>query len=245
MNPTGRQSTISPTKFYDDHAQEFNSQRFSCNCGQMLAKIEERNIASEAPRSGYILDIGTGTGRLTVALGRGGMRVISTDSSRNMILLARRRVEKLGLESRVDFIMADGRRLPFKDSSISGIVCIRTLSHYPVITDFLGEFSRITRDWGVLLIDAPSRLTPLYQRLIRARNIQSFEDFYHFIPNLRHQLDAVGIRITRVISYSVMPPSLVHRAICNAGGARAHRAMHALLRFRPGVLKLVRGEKCP
>jgi SAM-dependent methyltransferase len=69
-----------------------------------------RRIAED--HGGPVLEIGCGTGRITVELARAGARVIGVDRSSAMLQQARHRIEEARVGDRVELIEADMRRLP-------------------------------------------------------------------------------------------------------------------------------------
>ena len=62
---------------------------------------------------GAVLELGCGTGRIALPLGRAGARVIGIDRSEAMLAHARRRIRRARLQSRVRLIRGDIRHLPF------------------------------------------------------------------------------------------------------------------------------------
>lgn len=236
----------SPSGFYDRRALKFDSQRFACWCGSNLAEWEELLVKEGIRPEGYILDLGSGTGRFAVSLAEAGGRVITVDASKNMVHLARERARGLSLDPAMDFVVADAERLPFKNASVKNIVSIRMLSHYAEIRHILREISRVLTGGGVVILDAPSPLAPLLAGLIGlydSKGIESYEDFYHPPSRLGKALRGVGIDALSVISYAALPPSLVHRLFCSSNRSISKSLAVALLRIRPGMLKLVRGVK--
>ena len=70
-----------------------------------------RNVALQV--GGPVLELGCGTGRLSVPLGRAGVPLVGIDRSAPMLARARRRVSRAGLSARVQLIRGDIRHLPF------------------------------------------------------------------------------------------------------------------------------------
>lgn len=78
-----------------------------------MRKVEDACIRLTRPH-GLVLDIGCGIGRQSLLLARLGCDVVATDISREMLLRARERAFREGLEHRLEFIQASADALPFK-----------------------------------------------------------------------------------------------------------------------------------
>ncbi len=70
-----------------------------------------RNLARNA--GGPVLELGCGTGRVSLPLARAGVRLTGVDRSAAMLALARRRVVRGRLERQLRLVQADIRDLPF------------------------------------------------------------------------------------------------------------------------------------
>jgi SAM-dependent methyltransferase len=70
-----------------------------------------RNLALRA--GGPVLELGCGTGRISLPLGRAGVPVVGIDRSAPMLDRARRRLKRARLADRVQLIRGDIRYLPF------------------------------------------------------------------------------------------------------------------------------------
>ncbi len=70
-----------------------------------------RNLAVHA--AGPVLELGCGTGRISVPLGRAGVSLVGVDRSDAMLARARTRVRRGRLGDRVNLIRSDVRFLPF------------------------------------------------------------------------------------------------------------------------------------
>lgn len=70
-----------------------------------------RNLAVQA--GGPVLELGCGTGRIALPLGRAGVRVIGIDRSEPMLVRARARVRRARLTGTVSLVRGDIRHLPF------------------------------------------------------------------------------------------------------------------------------------
>lgn len=73
-----------------------------------------RNLAVQA--AGPVLELGCGTGRLSLPLGRAGVPLVGIDRSEPMLARARTRVRRAKLGRAVRLVRGDIRFLPFPDS---------------------------------------------------------------------------------------------------------------------------------
>ena len=83
-------------------------------------------------RAGRAIDIGSGGGRLVIALARRHplIRVVGLDLSDEMINLASRRALGAGLGKRVIFKKGDAHKMPFPDESFDLVVSTLSLHHW-------------------------------------------------------------------------------------------------------------------
>lgn len=70
-----------------------------------------RNLATNA--GGPVLELGCGTGRVSLPLARAGVRLVGVDRSAAMLALAQRRVSRGRLHRHLRLVQADIRDLPF------------------------------------------------------------------------------------------------------------------------------------
>ena len=71
-----------------------------------------RNVALNV--GGTLLELGAGTGRISIPLARAGVRVVGIDRSEPMLARARQRVTRGKLQRRVRLVRGDIRFLPFR-----------------------------------------------------------------------------------------------------------------------------------
>ncbi len=72
-----------------------------------------RNLAVHA--DGPVLELGCGTGRISLPLGRAGVTLVGIDRSEAMLARARTRVRRARMAGRVELVRGDIRRLPFRN----------------------------------------------------------------------------------------------------------------------------------
>jgi len=91
-----------------------------------------RNVAHGA--GGTALELGCGTGRIAMPLGRAGVSLVGIDRSDAMLARARRRIRRARLGGRVSIVRGDIRALPFPSSTFSLVI-----APYGVLQSLLRE----------------------------------------------------------------------------------------------------------
>jgi ubiquinone/menaquinone biosynthesis C-methylase UbiE len=91
-----------------------------------------RTLASQS--EGHVLELGCGTGRISVPLARAGVSVVGIDRSDAMLSRARRRIARGRLSSRLRLIRGDIRALPFPSSTFPLV-----MAPYGVLQSLLRE----------------------------------------------------------------------------------------------------------
>jgi SAM-dependent methyltransferase len=115
------------------------------------------------PRPGQtILELGAGTGETGFAAARligDRGHLISTDLPREMVEVARRRAQELGVQN-AEFRVMDAEHIELEDASVDGIVCRWALMLMPEPAAALAECRRVLRPGGnlaVAVMGRPSR----------------------------------------------------------------------------------------
>ena len=146
--------------------------------------------ALRIPRSDgdTFLDLGCSWGRWTIAAARKGYRVVGIDPSLKGVLAARRVFRQLGLEGQ--FLVADGRFLPFADGSFSRVFSYSVLQHLSKenVQVVLPEIRRVLKTGGEARVQLPNvfGLRSLYHEIRRGfRETRDFEVRYWTIPEMK------------------------------------------------------------
>src|SRR5687767_15882003 len=91
-----------------------------------------RSVALGA--DGAVLELGCGTGRIAMPLGRAGVSLVGIDRSAAMLSRAHRRVRRARLGGRVSLVRGDIRALPFPAAAFSAVIAA-----YGVLQSLLRE----------------------------------------------------------------------------------------------------------
>jgi SAM-dependent methyltransferase len=152
-----------------------------------------RNLAVNA--GGRVLELGCGTGRIALPLGRAGVHVIGIDRSAAMLARARKRVRRARLDGRVDLIRGDIRHLPF----VSSLNDLRpqfplVIAPYGVLQSLLRE-----RDLAATLASVHAVLEPGGTfGLELVADLPSWEEYRQRVSLKGWRRDAGGAHVTLV-----------------------------------------------
>ena len=131
-----------------------------------LAPFVEK-LARERP-NGRVLDLGCGTGAVTLRLAERGLRVNGVDHSPEMLELARAKAAERGLAGRIELETGDVRELRFGDAEFDGVTCQGLLHHLEDIDPCLGELARVLNPGGRFYISEPTTAVAPPKRVLMA-----------------------------------------------------------------------------
>ena len=112
-------------------------------------------LAGLLPRGGKILEVGCGTGGLLAAALRSGLEIEGADVALRWLVVARRRLDDLGLTC--PLVAASAERLPHADATFDVVVADSVLEHLDDPLTALIEWARVLRPGGTLLVWSPNR----------------------------------------------------------------------------------------
>lgn len=125
------------------------------------------HLVRRFPR-GRVLDLGAGTGAVSLRLASAALRVFAIDHSREMLSVARDKARSAGVP--LDLALGDVLHLPFAPESFDAVTMQGILHHVPTaLASLMGEAFRVLRPGGRFYIsepcDPPSMLGRLFRRL--------------------------------------------------------------------------------
>jgi ubiquinone/menaquinone biosynthesis C-methylase UbiE len=112
-------------------------------------------ILKKGVKSGRVLDIGTGSGRLAIELAKAKgchFDIVGLDISENMIKMARENARHQGFENKITFLVGTAASIPFADKSFDFVISYASLHHWFQPVRVFDEIARITRDTGRILV---------------------------------------------------------------------------------------------
>jgi ubiquinone/menaquinone biosynthesis C-methylase UbiE len=125
---------------------------------QSLQRLLERPLKHK-----LALDIGCGTGRISLTLARQGAHVTALDVSRAMLRFCRDQARKARIASQIRCIQACAHQIPCPDDQFDIITCFGVLEHLPVFIRrrCLDEAARLLRPRGKMYVIVNNKNNPL------------------------------------------------------------------------------------
>jgi ubiquinone/menaquinone biosynthesis C-methylase UbiE len=114
--------------------------------------VAEQYLLNTLPGSGSVLDVGCGTGRISVYLAERGYRVTGIDVSEGLLSVAREISTKRSHD--IHFFHTEGITLPFLDEEFDIIIGFKILCYIPTRerNDYLKELYRVLKPNGICII---------------------------------------------------------------------------------------------
>jgi SAM-dependent methyltransferase len=128
-----------------------------------FARLLDLAVAPDAT----VLEIGCGTGQMSLFLASGGRLVVGADLSRASLLLAAHAARRFGIE-RVRFWETDLRLPALRSEAFDVVYCSGVLHHTPDPRASFRAIARLARPGGVLVIGVYNAYARLPHRLRRA-----------------------------------------------------------------------------
>lgn len=188
------------------YAEEYDEDRFSGAFGRYLHNQEVDTFLSMIDGlHGRVLDVGTGSGKLSLPLMRQSRQVISIDSSSEMIRIAKSKARKQGMMLRP--VVCDAHHLCFRDKTFGCLISSRVLMHLGDWEKGLSEFCRVAK---VVVLDFPpvqgfSGLDSLFKRWksLAVVGTQTYKVF--LISSVTRELQRHDFRIVELKRHFFLP----------------------------------------
>jgi len=136
---------------FNDQAETYD-RWYATPLGQLVDRVEKEAIFALLPEvSGLrLLEVGCGTGNISLALAHRGGRVMGLDASGPMLARAQDKTGRQGLP--ITWIKGLASLLPFADASFDGVLCILALDFMTDREMTLREMVRVLRPGGFVVV---------------------------------------------------------------------------------------------
>lgn len=143
--------------YYSKLSEDYDKIRFGNKKAKFISSLQIRWVLHAIQgKKGIILDVGCGTGRISLPLLFNNNFVVGVDIEKRMIKILQQRIKRLELWKFMNCIIADIEHLPFKDNTFDVVTSLRVIWHMPNYEDVLQGIVNITKKGGMLLIDFPN-----------------------------------------------------------------------------------------
>jgi demethylmenaquinone methyltransferase / 2-methoxy-6-polyprenyl-1,4-benzoquinol methylase len=172
-----------------DNRQSFSGDKSKANIAGMFNKIayrydflnhllslgidkywRKRSIANlKQKKPIHILDIATGTGDFAIEAAKiSDSKITGVDISENMLSIARSKVEKKGLTSRIIFQIGDSEHLEFDKNSFHAVTVAFGVRNFENLDCGLSEIYRVLKPEGVcIILEFSSPENPIVKKMYR------------------------------------------------------------------------------
>jgi ubiquinone/menaquinone biosynthesis C-methylase UbiE len=119
-----------------------------------IARSFAATIAGWEMNGGEVLDLGSGTGILSVELAKAfpGLEFVGLDLSEAAVTIAREQVAESAVAPRVSFERGDAQEIPFDDGSFDLVVSSNTLHLLERPIEMFNEVQRVLRPTGRFIV---------------------------------------------------------------------------------------------
>ncbi len=128
-------------------------------------------ILRRGVKSGRVLDLGTGSGRLAIELAKArgtSFEITGVDVSENMLELAQENAQCSGVGDKIRFVLANADSLPFADGYFDLVISYASLHHWFKPAEVFREAKRVVKKGGVVIIRDNRRIygNPFWETFI-------------------------------------------------------------------------------
>lgn len=132
-------------------------------------ELAQRVAAMGIPDGGKVLDVGTGTGFVAIAIAKllreRSVQVIGLDLSPAMLTLAAENAQRAGLNGAVTWREGNAYAMPFAEGEFDAVISNDSLHHWEDPVSIFNEIARVLKPGGVCLIHDSRRLESWWPRL--------------------------------------------------------------------------------
>jgi ubiquinone/menaquinone biosynthesis C-methylase UbiE len=155
---------------YTEEAEVYDLKRFSNFGGRFFVELTNDIVYDllKAKKGERILDLATGTGRVSVGLAERGVSLTGVDLTWKMLERAKQKAAEKGLKN-ISFNVANALKLPFKDNTFDKIISTRFFHILPLAMqkEIVQEIIRILKPGGTLIVEFNSPFAGLFLWAIR------------------------------------------------------------------------------
>lgn len=136
-----------------------------------------------------VLDVGAGTGRLTIELARTGAEVTALDVSEEMLKVLKRK------NGQIETVVGEAEDLPFDDNTFDFVTAAFLVVHLKDPISFFNEVYRILKVGGKFLVTNINQKEP--PEVQTKEGAIKIDSYYHRPESIREKLESLAFDIER------------------------------------------------
>ena len=177
------QRGLDPKAGYARYAHEYDEK------GKYWDSFEKDPIRPyiEAAQGLEVLDVGAGTGRISLKLNKAGAHVTALDISPDMLRILSQK------EAGIKTVLGDMEEMPFEEGQFDMVFSSMAMVHLKKITQFLDECYRVLKDDGKLILVNIHYRKPLV--LNDGQGKYTIACYNHFPRHVREEAEALAFGI--------------------------------------------------
>lgn len=142
-----------------------------------------------------VLDVGAGTGRLTMRLAKLGADVTALDVSEKMLEEIKRKLKRNLTE--INIVVGDCESMPFEDESFDVVVSAFHVVHLKDLRRFFDEVYRVLKPGGKFLVTNINQRRP--PEIKTKQGMIEIESYYHRPEKVRKMLEELAFGIEKEV----------------------------------------------
>lgn len=140
-----------------------------------------------------VLDVGAGTGRVSLRLARRGADVTALDVSETMLEEIKKKIKRNSTEIKI--VIGDCESMPFEDESFDVVVSAFHIVHLKDLKRFFDEVYRVLKSGGKFLVTNINQKRP--PEIKTKEGIIEIESYYHRPEKVREILEELAFGIEK------------------------------------------------
>ena len=224
--------------FYEKEAPKYDEKRWPTQQGKYVNSVHRTIILGmqENWKNEKILELGVGTGRVTLMIAKRGAVVTGIDSSPTMLEKTRNKLGERELNERIQLINASVYSLPFKNCCFSGCVSINVFSHLPNYENVILEVSRVLKPGGFFVANYPNLISYYlpYGILVNMRRKSLrrpvFTHWYN-LHRIRKSYSRQNMRIDEIQGQVHFPAGMKNPILSRVARLLDHISRSSILRY--------------